>query len=142
MGLNFNNSVDQPGPPNQASVGANYVQLADGPNAPPTPGNTTIHRRGVVTYLLLTGALTASRVAQFGTQAAEGWLPGDVVFIALPSHAGVGFTFTVQNIHGDVLATWVALLANGGTFIFGPSGFALPAGGTGDFSAIPGASTT
>jgi len=124
MSLNFNSAVDV-NYPNQPSPGADYTAAAD--SAP------TIHRKGNTTLLQLTGNLTASRVAQFGTIANEGWLNGDVVFVSIPTHTGGGFTMSVHSIAGTVLTTWAALLAAGGMFVFD---------GTDFVAALPGASTT
>ena len=121
MGLNFNNSDDQNLMPNQASPGPLYSVPAD--------SNTTIHRKGVVTKLDLTGGLTSSRILQFGSKSSEGWLPGDIVFVSVPSHTGGGFTITIENIAGTILSYWQELAANGGMFVF--DGGAYP----GDFSA-------
>ena len=118
-----NNNDDpnnNPGPP--------YTGAADG-----APGNTTIHRQAPVTYYNGTGNLTASRVWKFGAVATEGWTLGDLVILSLPTHTGGGFTVTVQNIATTVLATWGALLANGGLFYFNGTDFEV---------AIPGQSTT
>jgi hypothetical protein len=134
--MNANSNVDV-NPPNQAYVGPEYFAPMDG-----APGNTTIHRKGIVTVIKLTGNLTASRILTFGTIAAEGWLPGDEVYIAVPTHTGTGFTLSVESINGDELATWAALLANGGHFVFGATSYNVPVG-TGDFTAVnPGNSTT
>jgi hypothetical protein len=131
--LCFNNNVDASLMPNQASVGQNYQPAADG-----APGNTVIHRKGVITRVDLQGNLTASRTFTFGSQAAEGWLPGDVVFVQFPTHTGNGFTMTGYDIAGSKLCTWAPLLANGGMFVFGAS--TLRAN---DFAAVlPGTSTT
>jgi hypothetical protein len=115
--MDFNSQSDSSAP-NQAYPGPNYTQLMDGPNAPGSPGNTTIHRKGKITRLDLTGNLTGSRVATFGTVAAEGWLPADVVYVSLPTHTGAESTFQITNIAGTVLATWPQLVANGGMFVF------------------------
>lgn len=128
MSLNFNNSVDQPGPPNQASPGPDYTGPIDG-----APGATTLHRKGVVTWFRGTGNLTASRVFTPGTIVAEGWLEGDILFVSVPTHTGGGFTVTVNSIAAAALATWAALLASGGMFVFH---------GTDFVAVIPGASTT
>jgi hypothetical protein len=73
---------------------------------------------GVVTRLELIGDLTASRNIKFGTQAAEGWLPGDTVFIQVKEHGGAGFTLSVVNNNAATIAQWPALSANGGMFVF------------------------
>lgn len=120
MSFDVNNNSD---PAN--SPGSAYTAVAD--------SATTIQRKGPITYFSATGNLTASRVWIFGSVAAQGWTIGDVVFLNLPTHTGGGFTVTVQNIATTVLATWAALLANGGIFYFN---------GT-DFQAMnPGQSTT
>ena len=115
----FNNNSD---PQNFSSP---YSAVAD--------AATTIHRKGPVTRFLGTGNLTASRVWTFGAVATEGWTLGDLVILSLPTHTGGGFTVTVQNIATTVLATWGALLANGGLFYFNGTDFEV---------AIPGQSTT
>jgi hypothetical protein len=125
MSLNFNNNVDQPGSPNQASPGPNYTTPAD--------AAIVVTRKGVVTRLALTGNLTASRIVTFGSVLAQGWLPGDIVFIHVATHTGGGFTLTIENIAAATLATWAALLANGGMFVFD---------GTDFVACLPGSSTT
>jgi hypothetical protein len=140
--VNYNNSVDQ-NPPNQASVGPNYIAPMDG-----APGNTTIHRTGLLTRLDLTGNLTASRTIQFATPnvatGADIWLPGDTVFIQVPAHTGSGFTLTVLDIAGNPITVWPALSANGGMFVYGAGsapGMAGPEAPV-DFGAVlPGAGT-
>ena len=125
MGLQFNNNVDQPGTPNQASPGLDYTAAMDSAG--------TIHRKGVVTRLELTGNLSGSRVWTPGTVAAEGWLPGDIVFVHGTTHTGGGFTVTIDSIAAATLATYAALLAFGCMLVFD---------GT-DFKAVlPGNSTT
>jgi hypothetical protein len=136
MGLNYNDPVDQ-GLPNQAGVGPNYTAQMDG-----APGNTLVHRKGVITRLDLTGNLTASRTLQFAAPniatGADVWLPGDTVFIQVPTHTGSGFTITVLNLAGDAIASWPALVANGGMFVYGASTVAGPTGPDApvDFGAI------
>lgn len=124
--MNYNNSVDQ-NPPNQASVGPNYTAPMDG-----APGNTIVHRKGIVTRLDLTGNLTASRTLQFATPntvaGTDIWLPGDTVFVQVPAHTGAGFTLTVLDIAGNTIAVWPELSANGGMFVYGASTAAGMAG--------------
>jgi len=98
---------------------------SDAYNAPAdgAPGTTTIHRRGPVTRIYLTGNLTASRGSTFGSIATEGWTLGDLVYISFPVHTGAGFTFSVNNIATTPLTTWAALVANGGLFYFDGTDF-------------------
>jgi hypothetical protein len=138
MSLNFNNNVDQPGTPNQASVGPNVLV----PSVIPVgiAATTLIPRQGVVTRIDFTSASriaqTAAQNLQFDTVAHQGWLPGDIVFIQLPS--GAAFAVTVEDTAGNLLATWPATKANGGMFVYG-AGVML----AGDFGAvIPGQSST
>jgi hypothetical protein len=122
MGLN--NAVDQ-GTPNQAYVGPNYVNHATG-------GAVIIHRKGVVTQLVLdlgitpgsppaTPAQTSNLTLSFGVPnlvtSVDVWLPGDIVYISIVTRTGA-FTTTVTNFGNAVLSTWAALLANGGAYVF------------------------
>jgi hypothetical protein len=111
-GLNFNSNVDQPGMPNQSSPGANY--------SPADAASIVLSRKGVVTRAALPAALGASRIVTFQPVANPlgGWLAGDIVFIHIPVHTGGGFTVTIENIAAGTLATWAALLQNGGMFVF------------------------
>ena len=121
--LDLNNNAD----PNN-SPGPGYVLPAD--------GNILIARKGPVTRLRTTGNLTASHAWQFDSVADQGWTSGDIVFLSLPAHTGAGFTVTVEGlaaVSSLVLATWAALLANGGMFIFNGTDFE---------GVLPGQSTT
>ena len=119
----FNNNSDQDNSP-----GLNYTSAMDG-----APGATVLVRKGPITRWVGSGNLTASRVITFDTVANQKWKVGDQVWISVPTHTGGGFTLTVENIAASALATYAALLANGGMFYFNGTDFEV---------GIPGNSTT
>lgn len=122
-GYDFNNNSNPDNNPGPA-----YTGLSDNGAA-----NTKIQRKGPVTFYTGTGNLAASRVWAPDSIANQGWKPGDIIKAAAASHTGAGFTITIQNIAGGVLATWPAVLANACELVFTGS----------DFVAVnPGQSTT
>jgi len=112
--INLNNNAD----PNN-NPGPGYVP------APATTGTSLIGRRGPITHFRGPSALTGSVVYQFDTILNQGWTVGDLVFVAVPTHTGGGFTTTVNSIAAAALATYAALLANGGLFLFTGTDFVV-----------------
>lgn len=125
--MNINNPVDQDLYPNQANVGPNNVSHATG-------GAVTIHRKGVITHLVLDLGIapgsppanptqTANLALTFGAPnpatGVDMWQPGDIVYVSIVTRINTSpFSTTVTNFGTAVLSTWATAFANGGAYVF------------------------